>query len=249
MNKYILACNWKMNPDNLTQVQTLINEYQKISLQSDNLEFITFPPSLYLGHFAKTSLKFGNQDVSEHVIGAFTGELSVGMIRDLNAGYVLVGHSETRKNFGYTNQNIGSKFKIAITNDVNPIICVGYDEDASNTNIDLQQILDQIIACLVSLSDIQKYDGKFMIAYEPVWAIGSGKTPTNEMIFETTKAIKDFLQENYALKNVPVLYGGSVNAKNISELKQIKNLDGFLVGGASLKIEEIGAMAENLNSL
>jgi triosephosphate isomerase len=247
-SKPILACNWKMNPVSLGEVSTLINQYLKIKNEYGGIELITFPPSIYLSYFANTNISFGSQDISQHLSGAFTSEISAPMLLDIKGRYTLIGHSETRQNLSFTDKNIAAKFILALKNNITPVLCIGYNEDKQSQDINLQQILDQILACVSQLEVVHSYESKFMIAYEPVWAIGSGKTPTNQMIFDTVQTIKKFLHESFALVDIPVLYGGSVNDKNIAELKQVSNLDGFLVGGASLNSKQITAIAQILNT-
>ena len=197
-----------------------------------NFEVAIFPPltaieivSLVVG---SSKIKVGGQDCSAHKSGAYTGEISAEMLYDAGCKYVLVGHSERRQYHNETDELVKQKADQAIENAIIPIICVGENLAQREAGNYLQVITDQ------AQKSVPK-DGDFFIAYEPVWAIGTGKTPTLAEINEVHQAIKKLVAK-------PVLYGGSVKASNAKEIMASDVVDGVLVGGASLNADEFAAM-------
>lgn len=219
----IIAANWKLN-GNLEMLRDL---YQKMeSVKTDNT-VILFPPYTLLntGLDIPKNLNLGAQDCSAHENGAFTGEVSAQMIANTGAKYVIVGHSERRRYHNESDELIAQKALIASANDLIPIICVGEtmaDKEAGRT---LDVITTQV------KNSVPHGLRDFIIAYEPIWAIGTGHIPSNQEIAHAHECIA-------ALMPVPILYGGSVNAENAVQIMAIKNVAGALVGGASLKIDE-----------
>lgn len=215
MTKLVLA-NLKMYLNNKIDTQNYLND-----LKQEKDKFIVFPPIIYLDRFIQNGFITGIQNISFHKEGAHTGEVSALSAYDLGAKYVLLGHSEIRQK-GESDELINQKIKIALKNNLKVVLCVGENLEAYNQNQTKEIINNQISKALKNI------DEEIMISYEPVWAIGTGKTPTNNEIEDVVSYIKSLF--NYKIK---VLYGGSVSENNIESLNQINNLDGFLIGYAA----------------
>ena len=236
----ILIANWKMNPKTLEEAKTLWLEYQKMSNFDNSIwsQILVACPSIYFGYLEQSKeIIMTAQDVSSQEFGAFTGEISARMISSIGVNHVLIGHSETRMNQQYSNLVVAQKVTQAISNNLQPIICVGYEPDINSQSTNLDILREQIVTSLASVAlDEINESSKPIFAFEPTWAIGTGLTPTIEQIEELTRFVKDVTLQEFNT-SFQVLYGGSVNDKNIRELYSISNVDGFLVGGASLKLE------------
>ncbi|MAC61271.1 MAG: triose-phosphate isomerase [SAR116 cluster bacterium] len=237
----IIAANWKMNCLK-KDADTLINEL----IKSDNLfkksKVIIFPSYSLLTHvYSKihsSNIKLGAQDCSLFDHGAFTGQVSVEMIIDAGCEYVILGHSERRVMCKETSEEVSKKLFKSFSLGLNTIICVGENLQDREDETYLSVLKNQI---KLSLSNFDKFDfnssnNKLIIAYEPIWAIGTGKVATEEKINEVHVFIKNFIKDHFKTKiDVPVIYGGSVNEDNSNDIFKIDNVDGVLVGGASLK--------------
>lgn len=239
----ILIANWKMNPESITKAQELMVAYSQTQINSEIWsQVVVSAPNLYIsGLMEKNSnskLTFAAQDVSIQDEGSFTGEVSASMLDSLKINNCIVGHSESRQNFGYIDSDINDKVHNCLKNNIRPIICVGFDPMSQGIKINYELLEEQIVTSLQNV-DVVKLEQSIIpiIAYEPIWAIGTGQTPSKEQISQVTKFIKQTLS-NIFLSKLPVLYGGSVNDKNIKELYDIEEVDGFLVGGASLNSEK-----------
>ena len=235
--KKLFIANWKMQLDYKESI-ILVKAYQK-NLKKIKNEVVVTPDFTVLSAASeilkKTSLKLGAQDCAFGLRGAYTGEVSVKSLKQLGVKYVLIGHSERR---GYFKEDSGLlKFKVAaaLENGLVPVLCIGEklnDYKAKRTHTILRRKLEEVLFGL-EISN----ESAIVIAYEPVWAIGSGKTPTAKEIEANHVFIKGVLAE--LIGQIPrVLYGGSVSAKNSAELLEWPNIDGLLVGGASLKVDE-----------
>lgn len=191
-----------------------------------------------------TPIKLGAQNMNDHEKGAYTGEVSADMLLDIGVEYVILGHSERRHVYGETNELINSKVKYALTKGLKPVLCIGelLEERESGKTADV--VKEQTIA---GLKDVSAEDMKnVVIAYEPVWAIGTGKTATPEIAEETHVAVRKVLIDLYGeavANDVTVQYGGSVTDANVDALMSQKNIDGALVGGASLKLNAFTKIA------
>lgn len=208
-----------------------IKDYLKGFRKNENV--VICPSSIYIPYFLE--YKVGIQNVSDKEMGAYTGEVSCKQCQSLGISYAILGHSERRDYFKESNELINDKVKECLKNGLKVVLCVGEkkDEDAKTV------IFEQIKCCLKMVENIDDV----IIAYEPIWAIGTSVTPTNEQIKEVTEYIKQLIRISYN-KEIKVLYGGSVSEKNIEELTKIPNVDGFLVGGASTKIDEFNKIIE-----
>ena len=223
----IIAGNWKMNGtrENLESMVQALS-----SVDTENKVVLCVPFTMLCTNSGNIAL--GAQDVSAHTHGAYTGEVSAKMIADTGAKYVIVGHSECRQYHGDTNSIVRQKAEQAIANGLTPIICVGetMDEKQAGKTMD-------IIESGVRESIPSEVNTDIIIAYEPRWAIGAGLTPTSDEIADAHTLIAKTLAE-MGLGGTPVLYGASVKGSNAAEIMSIPNVDGVLVGGASLKSDD-----------
>ena len=232
-NKILFIANWKMFGDlnSVKSIQSVINLSKKKNYK--NAKIIYCPPYTLLNNFViktrKTNLDVGAQNCHYEInTGPFTGSISSTMIKKLGAKYVIIGHSENRSN-GETNSLINKKIHSAILNNLNVIFCIGenlFEKKNKKTN----KILKKQIA--MGLKKIKKID-KIIFAYEPVWSIGTGKVLTNQELTKQVIIIKKIIKNKFKNQKIKIIYGGSVNNQNIDILKQIKEINGFLIGGAS----------------
>jgi len=240
----IVAANWKMNGD-LALVDTMVSGLQGIELQ-DNVNVVLCPSSPYLSALVvkakaeklNAAISIGAQNVSEHENGAFTGEISTQMLQELSVKFVIIGHSERRSCYKETSTQIAHKVNAALIAGLTPILCIG-ESEAERATEQTETVLAAQLQPVIDEVGIEKFID-VVIAYEPVWAIGTGKTASSEMAQDTHQFIRQFLaqaNESVAAK-VPLLYGGSVNASNCEELFAQADIDGGLIGGSSLQVEQ-----------
>ena len=195
-----------------------------------------------------SKIAIGAENMHFEKSGAFTGEISADMLKELGVKYVIIGHSERRQYFNETDEACGKKVQVALENGLRPILCVGESLTEREQDVTMEVIRKQIKIALqnVAVEDIKKV----VIAYEPIWAIGTGKTATAEQANEVCSAIRDCLREKYgarAARGITIQYGGSMNAKNASELLAQPDVDGGLIGGASLKSADFATIVEAAN--
>ncbi len=239
----LIAANWKMNKTvdaGLMLVENLLDDLD--ALVSEGIEVVLCPPfpALYpiLDLLEDTQLSLGAQNMYFEESGAFTGEISPLMLREL-CDYVILGHSERRTYFAETDEIVNKKVKAALGHDIRPIICIGENEAQRARGLTPTFVGDQLRAALKGISSPDL--PSVVVAYEPLWAIGTGKNATGEIAQEVCGLIRQILTEQFngeSAQQVRVLYGGSVTSKNIEEFFRQKDIDGALVGGASLKEEE-----------
>ncbi len=244
-----LVANWKLNGSREFNHQWALEFYKNFNGQNFSSLGIA-PASLYIDHLkdiiGDRGIKIGAQNIDLEETGARTGEISASMIKDLGCEFSIIGHSERRILFYETNQIISKKLIQANNNSVIPILCVGESAEENQSNITFNVIEQQIIEALDSIKDLNS----MIIAYEPVWAIGSGKIPNPEEINSVHEMIKDVVQSRFPKIGLEsVLYGGSVSFKNASSLFEQKNIDGALIGGASLDGKEFALIANVFNEL
>lgn len=250
----IVAGNWKMNP-NLNEAKELLNsmaiEVNNWGLSSKKKVAI-IPPFPYLNLANETikpinNLYVGAQDCSPHENGAFTGEISASMLKSLGIEYCIIGHSE-RRNYHQENSHLLSeKVDQAILNDIRPIFCCGEPLEIRESEQHINYVMKQLNDALFYLP--KEKIVKTIIAYEPVWAIGTGKTATKEQAQEMHAAIRNEISKNYGAEigaYFTIIYGGSCNAKNASELFACPDVDGGLIGGASLNATEFSKIINAL---
>ncbi len=251
MRTRVIAGNWKMNLtfEEAGELIDRLDEYLR-KTEPDNKEVIIFPPYVYLelaGDIAEENpaLSFGAQNVSEHESGAYTGEISARMLFSMGVEFVIVGHSERRKYFHESNEILARKVNQCIDNDMIPVFCVGEDLEQREKNNHFEVIKTQLQEGLFHLEEEEIR--MCIIAYEPVWAIGTGVTATPEQAEEMHAFIRKLLSERYdeeVADEITILYGGSVKASNAAAIFAQKNVDGGLIGGASLKFEEFVKIIE-----
>ena len=237
--KIVVAGNWKMNmlP---SQTGEFISGFKGKFKDDRQVVFCVPYVSLQAALDAAkgTNFAIGAQNLHEKENGAYTGEISAQMLSDMGVKYVIVGHSERRQYFSETNETINAKVHSALAAGLTPILCVGESLDERNQNITLEVVRLQT---KVALQNIEPCAAKgIVIAYEPVWAIGTGLTASSQQAEEVCEAIRHLIKELYdsdVSESVTIQYGGSVNGKNAGELFAMPNIDGGLVGGASLKAE------------
>lgn len=251
MRRNIVAGNWKSN-ELFSQADELINDIAEGLREFDNtdVDVIVCPPFPYLELVGDASedVEFfvGAQNVSKFDNGAFTGEVSAKMLQSMNIDYCIVGHSERRKYFNETNQDVAEKVNKLLEADINPIVCVGESLEQREAGTHFELIRSQVSEGLFHL-DCEQIK-RTVIAYEPVWAIGTGKTATKEQAQEVHAFIRAMLAERYSddvAQEVSILYGGSCNAKNARELFAQTDVDGGLIGGASLKAADFIEIARS----
>lgn len=244
MPSTLLALNWKMNKTP-TEARSWAEELKEKYAPAEGVELAVMAPALALSTLAANlpaGVAFGGQDVSAHEAGAYTGEISAAMLKDVGAAYVAVGHSERREYHGETDAVVAAKAKQAQANGLVPIVCVGEKLEVRERGEHVSSTLAQLRG---SLADV---GADVVVAYEPVWAIGTGKTATADDAEEMGAAIRGLLAEQYGEKaaDIRVLYGGSVKPDNIAEICGKPNVDGALVGGASLKVPDVLGMNDAL---
>jgi triosephosphate isomerase len=239
MRKKIVAGNWKMNKSWPEAMELANGLASNSSTFPADVQVILAPPALYLHGLQSElpkSIALAAQNCSQHESGAFTGEISAGMLKSMNVHFSVIGHSERRQYFGETNDIIREKVDACLRNGVTPIFCCGESLSERNAEKHFTTVATQVQQALFHLSADQIQ--RVIIAYEPVWAIGTGVTASNEQAEEMHAYIRSLIAENYGsdvANAISILYGGSVNAANAAELFACPNVDGGLVGGASLK--------------
>jgi triosephosphate isomerase len=243
MRKNIVAGNWKMNLSENEAVQ-LAKEVANIHVS--NVEVIIFPPALYIPSIAKLglNLKFGAQNFYPKDKGAFTGEISINQLKDAGVSYVLIGHSERRTILKEDNIFLKEKVDAALANDIHVVFCCGEELAIREKGVENEFIKNQLVESLFHLTAEELKN--VTIAYEPIWAIGTGLTASKEQAEAMHLFIRETLTDKYSLEvanDISILYGGSCNSSNAKELFACPNVDGGLIGGAALKSEDFSVIA------
>ena len=251
-HKYLIAANWKQNGD-LKSLTKLVDDIIKLDKKlKPNCEILILPPSIYLNMIrdrykhhkvSQKKLSLGIQNISPFANGAYTGETSISMIKDYKCSYALVGHSERREFFHEDNDLIRKKIHAVNASNLRPILCIGETKEENKEGITKDVLKNQL-----EVIDGLDLSRDFTIAYEPVWAIGSGLTPEPKDINDIHKYIKDVVQSVSANSLVPdVIYGGSVTNKNAKSFFVEEFVDGALIGGASLEGSTFGEIVNIWN--
>ena len=241
MRRKIIAGNWKMNmlPNEAIK---FIDEIAPLVKDTKNEVVLCVP---YIDLFyslltaQNTNIKIGAQNMHQEEKGAYTGEVSAEMLKSIGVEYVIIGHSERRQYYNETDKSVNEKIKSALKNELKPIVCVGETLEQKEEGKTEEIITKQVELALEGLEKEQVE--KVIVAYEPIWAIGTGKTATKEDANSNIKCIRNKIANIYGQNTadkVIILYGGSVKASNSKELFEMSDIDGALVGGASLKVEE-----------
>jgi triosephosphate isomerase (TIM) len=252
MRNKLVAGNWKMHgnlKENGTLLEALISNMPK---PGNNTRYAVCVPFPYLASvqvaLRNTYINWGAQNISQYDKGAYTGEVSADMLIDFGCTYVVVGHSERRMLFGETSQIVAEKYAAAQRAGLIPILCVGETLEQRDSDI-TEQIIDEQLKAVIALTGVESLT-KAVIAYEPVWAIGTGKTATPLQ----AQDIHQFIRKGIASQNqeiaecLPILYGGSVKSNNAAELFEMPDIDGGLIGGASLIAEDFVAICSAIKS-
>ena len=247
MRRTLIAGNWKMN-GSLAANENLLTQLKRALPKNDNekLEVVVCAPAPYLLQCQQvldgSSIVLGGQDVSAHKVGAYTGEVAASMLADVGCVYVIVGHSERRAYHGETDVLVAAKAKQALSLGVSPIVCVGETLAQREAGQTASVVQSQLQAVLDALSDEEL--SKVVVAYEPVWAIGTGKTATPEMAQEVHSVLRSQLcaRSELIANQICILYGGSMKPDNAKDLLAMADVDGGLIGGAALKAEDFLAI-------
>ncbi|MBU0605682.1 MAG: triose-phosphate isomerase [Candidatus Omnitrophica bacterium] len=241
MRRVIIAGNWKMFKT-INESIEMVNLLKRAVVDINDLEIVICPPFTSLSDVRElimdTNIKLGAQDCYWEKEGAFTGEISVSMLKSAGCEYVIVGHSERRQFFGDTNETVNKKAKAALKEGLKPIVCVGEKLSDRQAGKTFDVVKDHVTNSLSGITGEEML--KAVIAYEPVWAIGTGVNATKDEAEEVHKYIRELLKKMYGVEisgSVRIQYGGSVKPDNIRELISEEDVDGALVGGASLKAD------------
>ncbi len=242
MRKTYVIGNWKMNGSRVANAALLNGLKAGVPAKKGGVEIAVCPPFVYLDSVAAalagSPIAVGSQDVSEYEKGAYTGEVPVSMLKEVGATYAIIGHSERRSLFGESDEWVAKKTVAALAGGLVPVVCIGEleaEREGGLTEKVLARQLDAVLAAIPA-----PVAGSIVIAYEPVWAIGTGKTATPEMAQETHAFIRKHIEKSGAAfaAQTAILYGGSVKASNAEGLFAMPDIDGGLVGGAALIVEE-----------
>jgi triosephosphate isomerase len=254
MRKKIVAGNWKMNKT-LKEVEHFAKAFLDITSDSDlkRSEVMLFAPYIFLStlqsHFSKKNIIIGAQDVSEHEKGAYTGEVSAPMLKSIGIKYCIVGHSERRKYHTETNDQLREKLIRLYENKITPVFCCGEQLEERNNGNHFNVVRNQIIDSVLSLSE-EMYKN-IIIAYEPIWAIGTGVNASPDQAQEMHAFIRQLFSDEAGKEfaaQLRILYGGSVSPENSESLFARKDIDGGLIGGASLAAESLYSILQSSNA-
>ena len=237
--KYLIA-NWKMNM-NYFKAKYFINKWQKKNFNNKNITVIICPAYIHLHPLnliiKPDMLSLGAQNVCHFDKGAYTGEISSYMLNEMKCKWVIVGHSERRSIYRESNMNINKKISLLLSENINPILCIGESLSEYNSGITKNILEKQITSALENIEFTKK--NKLILAYEPVWAIGTGNSAKRETVEENHDFINSIVEKLGLNNNIEaILYGGSVNENNTCELLKINHVDGFLVGTTSLDVDK-----------
>ena len=245
----LIFANWKMYLD-LKQSLNLAEDISSLKFDSTKISFAVFPNQLALCEVAKklkeSNIQIGSQNVDWEINGAYSGATSVHMFQEIGCSFALVGHSERRHIFGETNKDVRKKIEACLQNNVIPVLCIGETKEEKDAGIRKIILAEQL---KTALENLEKNNTKIIIAYEPVWAIGTGDACKPDEAQEVHMWIKEEYKKYFGGEGIEIIYGGSVDAKNVLSYLLIDAISGVLVGSASTKIESLSAIlgvAENL---
>lgn len=243
MRKNIVAGNWKMNKTLQEGLTLAIELNEALATETQNCKVIIGTPFIHLasvtGAIDTKKIAVSAQNCADKESGAFTGEISAAMVKSTGAEYVILGHSERREYYGETSEILNRKVALALANGLTPIYCCGEALEVRNANQQNDYVKKQLDDTIFNLS-VDDFK-KLVIAYEPIWAIGTGVTASTEQAQEMLSFIRSLIANKFGkdvAENTSILYGGSCNAKNASELFAQPDIDGGLIGGASLKVAD-----------
>lgn len=240
-NKKLIAGNWKMN-STVPEAEDLTEKIVLGTIELNNAEVAIFPPAVYLeqlylllAEYNSQMLSLGIQNVSWESSGAFTGDIAIGMVKQW-IKYAIIGHSERRKYFSETNVQINKKIKLCLKNEIVPILCIGEKRLLSSDVAEVGRDLDEGLVGIEG-NDLKK----IVVAYEPVWAIGTGQAAEPSYVNNMMRNLRNWLKDSFGFEvaeSIRMLYGGSVDDKNAGQYLKKDHVDGLLVGGASLKADK-----------
>ncbi|MBR3293388.1 MAG: triose-phosphate isomerase [Oscillospiraceae bacterium] len=244
--KTVIAGNWKMNLT-ASEIKPFMEQLKPLLPKSRPCDVVLCTPAVMLPAMIKAGkdakVAAGGQDVSKYEKGAYTGEVSAAQLADIGAKYCIVGHSERRQYHGEDDMLVNAKARVLLAKGIVPIICVGESLEQREADLTMEYVAYQVKAALHGIDATQLR--RCIIAYEPIWAIGTGKTATAEQAQEVCEGIRAVIRKIYGARParaVSILYGGSMNAKNAAELLAQPDIDGGLIGGASLKPADFAAI-------
>lgn len=247
MRKKIVAGNWKMNTD-ICEGKELVKGIIEMSVNlPSGVKLIVAPPFTHLCSVGKllegTPIALGAQNCADHSKGAYTGEVSASMLKSVHCSYVILGHSERREYYGETSAKLVEKIKLALEEGIAPIFCIGERLEEREAGNHFEVVRKQIEEVLYVLTPEQM--ANIVIAYEPVWAIGTGKTASSEQAQEIHEYVRKVVAAKFGklAEEISILYGGSCKPSNAKELFACKDIDGGLIGGAALKAEDFIGIA------
>ena len=250
MRKKIVAGNWKMNK-NLQEGIALVNELKEV-VKNPKCDVVICTPFIHLATVAEmlkgTPIQLGAENCADKASGAYTGEVSAEMVKSTGAQYVILGHSERRQYYGETGEILKEKVQLALQNDLKVLYCIGESLEEREANKQNEVVKKELEESVFNLSADEF--AKIVIAYEPIWAIGTGKTATAEQAEEIHAYIRQCVAEKYGAQvadDTTILYGGSCKASNAPELFSKPDIDGGLIGGASLKAADFNGIIEAWN--
>ena len=248
MRKPIIAGNWKMH-NMIKEAVELVNGLKRELSGIDTVDIVVCPVFTALSDMHEllidSNITLGAQNLYWEQKGAFTGEVSADMLKDIGCAYVIIGHSERRQFFHETNETVNKKIKAALLSGLKPIVCVGEALEEREKGMTFDVVKNHVNGSLAGLSKVDMKD--IVLAYEPVWAIGTGRTATPDQAQEVHHYIRGLLKEIFGdtvASGTRIQYGGSVKPDNIKELMGKEDLDGALVGGASLKVDSFSAIVK-----
>lgn len=254
MSKKLIAFNWKMYPKKLADVEGVLMAFDGVDVDTEKYKIVVAPPAVYLSLIAnvfyelKADIWLALQNCAVQSDGALTGEISAEMGRNVGADYAIIGHSERRIHFGETEDMIGKKVASAVKAGLIAILCVGEPLSVRKKGKAAvkQYIRKQLDGALREMKFPALQSKKIIVAYEPVWAIGTGVSATTEDAVEVIDFMRTVLAEDYAMKQVRIIYGGSINGENVAAFVGHDGIDGALIGGASVDKKELKKILKTL---
>lgn len=251
--KILIAANWKLNPDSSREAKKIFNSITK-GIQGKKFaketEILICPPFIYLHDLTVSKqIKLGGQNIFYEETGAFTGEISSTMLKEAGCQYVLIGHSERRRYFSETNESINLKIKAAINAKLTPVLCVGETQEEKQSDKTKEVLEKQLFSALKTVTPQKIKESNLVIAYEPVWAIGTGNACPATEAQTIGILLEKIITQKYSrsiAQNIRFLYGGSVNSKNARDFVREAKFQGLLIGGASLKPKEFIDIIKNV---
>lgn len=248
MRRTLIAGNWKMN-GSLESITELMKGIKSGLAEVSNADLAVCPPAIYLlrvsGLIDQDNIALGAQNICDHASGAFTGEIAPSMLKEAGCQYAIIGHSERRSLYGESDELVAKRFAMAVESGITPILCIGETLEERESGV-TEDIVSRQLDAVIDTQGIEAL-GKSVIAYEPVWAIGTGKTATPQQAQDVHAYIRNKLSALSAdvAEKVQILYGGSMNASNAQELLSQPDIDGGLIGGAALKAADFLAIGKS----